>query len=442
VALAALLLGSCSDGVHGVGNRPVPEHLVLITVDTLRGDHVLTTAAGEPLTPALEVLTSRGVTFSSAHSTSTMTSPGLASILSGLLPHRNAVIRNDHVLAPQVPTLATVLRDIGFATAGVVANPVVRAGFGFEIGFDHYEFVDRIPPLKRARADQVTEAAIAWLEQCPQDRRFFLWVHYMDPHGPYQPPDDVRALFPASAFGEERTVPLLEDSGGFGGIPFYQQYGFKSAPTDPRDYLSRYAAEVRSMDRELGRLLMWLEDADLLDKTVLAFTADHGEALENDQGFYFSHMHSLTQDQVHVPLMLVYPGCQAGSRVDRPVSTVDVLPTVLGLLGVDLPEESDGQALVASEPDLVMGMTSNQRSVRDGRWKLIVDNDGSERLYDLSADPGEGVSCAAGYPEVVARLERVLGMAADRAPLAEPVLRDAVSEEERTALEALGYVQE
>jgi arylsulfatase A-like enzyme len=445
LALGVLLLGGCAgDGPQTV-EPVVPDHLVLITVDTLRGDHVLVDRAGQPLTPSLAALAGRGETYTAASSPSTMTSPGVASVLSGLLPRRCGVVSNDHVLAPEVPTLAKMLREAGFATAGIVANPVLRAGWGFDIGFDHYELLERQRPLRKARrprARQVTDAAIAWLEQRPVDRRFFLWVHYMDPHGPYQPPEDLLALFPEEAFGDEREVPLLDDAIGLGGIPYYQQFGLEDPPTDPRYYLARYAGAVRSMDRGVGRLVQWLEDAGVLGTTVVAFTADHGEALEDDHGYYFGHMHGLTEDQVHVPLILLYPGVEPGRTVDRPVSIVDVVPTVLGLLAVSPPGDADGQRLAAAGAVPVVGQTVDERSVRDGSWKLIVGVDGSRRLYDLATDPGESQNVHEDHPEVARRLDEQLTAAGGRTPLAEPTRRGEVSEAEREALAALGYVEE
>lgn len=421
--------------------------MVLLTIDTWRGDHFGAERAGEPLTPALGRFAGGGVTFTRAYSVGNETSPGTAGILTGLLPRRSGVVANVHVLPAGVPTLATRLRAEGFATAGVVSNPVLGPGMGFDQGFDSYEMV---PPADRikARGDAVTDAALRRLDAMPEDRRLFLWVHYLDPHGPYLPPGSAAGRFPVEAFGPPREVPLLpaDEHSGLGGVPGYQQRGLSPVPRDARDYVARYAGEVRFMDGEVGRFLDGLAARGMLDSSVVVVTSDHGEAMVDEHGFYFSHANGLTEDQLHVPLVVRCPACPAGKSVEEPVSTVDVVPTVLARLGLPLPGdgEMDGGDLLdpgdegARRP--VYSQSPRQLALRDGDWKVVWKRRADPLLYRVTDDPGELRDLARRHPErlaaLVARLRQIRALPV----LAHPTVRDETPEATREQLKALGYL--
>ncbi len=421
-----------------------PRHLVLITVDTWRADHALTTRAGVDLTPRLSELATDAVVFTDAWSVANATSPGVSGFLTGLLPSRSGVITNDHVLNPAVPTLAERLSKAGFATGGFVANPVVGPGYGFEQGFDHYELLPRPRDYRTAKASSVNHRAIEWLRTVNPGRRVFLWLHYMEPHGPYQPLPECQALFDIDAFGEPVPVDIQPEgrNGGHGAVPFYQTIGFRPPPTDGRDYLLRYAAEVRCVDAGIGDLLDRLRADELLDNAVVAVTADHGEALLDDHGFFFSHANGLTEDQIDVPLIIAAPGLPAAT-VDRPVSTVDIVPTVVALLGLETAEDVDGADLLADGPTPIFAARLDERAVRSGRWKLLIDDvGGTPRLFDLASDPGETVDVATDHPETVAALLAHLAAVDARRVFATPVDRGELDESTRDQLRALGYVSD
>jgi arylsulfatase len=366
--------------------------LVLVTVDTYRADHFLEERAGQALTPHLAEFAARAERFASAHSVSNCTTPGTAGILTGLLPRRSGVVSNLNVLPGRLASLATRLRAAGFRTGAVVSNPVLRPGTGFENGFDQYRFLrsDEEDRPGKPRAARVNAAALEWLDALASGARFFLWVHYMEPHGPYDPRPELRELFPREAFEAPRDVPLHDDNGGLGGIPRYQQ---KPIPTDrvrdAREYLSRYAGEVRALDADLGDFLGELDERGLLAASVVVLTADHGEALAGDAGYFFSHDNGLTQDQIHVPLLLAYPGCMPGAVHERAVSTVDVLPTVLPLLGLEATGELDGLDLLQDVEREAVSQIATATAVRSGPWTLVWSGGGEAELFDLSGgDPG------------------------------------------------------
>lgn len=441
VAACAACLLSCRATPSADPPEPLAQHLILLTVDTWRGDHFLTERGEVDLTPWLSRFAQGATTFAQASSVAAETSPGTAGILTGLLPRRSGVVANVHVLSETLPTLATVLAAQGFATAAFVANPVLAPGFGFENGFEVYELVPRAAGLRKARADRLSQRALEWLSERSPDERFFLWLHFMDPHGPYQPPEEYASLFPVAAFEAERDIPLLGpgDQSGKGGIPFYQQAPGGESSRDGRDYLARYAAEVRFMDHEVGRVLERLERERILDETVVVLTSDHGEALVDDHGYYFSHGNGMTQDQLHVPLLLHYPGGAAGAVVEDPVSTLGILPTVSSLLGVTPPSDLDGVSLLGSDLGEAISQGHREQAIRQGPWKLRIRGRRSE-LYHLDGDSGETRDLGSQHSDEAERLRRRLLEVRKRPKLAEPVKRANPSQEEREALKTLGYL--
>lgn len=437
IALVGLVLGGCSA-------PDPPKHLVLLTVDTWRADHVLSTRAGVALTPKITELSSRSAVFTNASSVSNATSAGVAGFLTGLYPNRSGVISNDHIVNPKVPTLAAILSNAGFTTAGFVANPVVGPGYGFEQGFDSYELLPRPRDSRTARASAVNLRAMEWLGSVDPNGRAFLWLHYMEPHGPYQPMEICADEFDIDAFGDPMEVELLPegDRSGRGGVPDYQYIGFDPAPTDGRDYLLRYAAEVRCVDAGIGEILDHLDEIRLLDDAVVVISADHGEALIDNHGFFFSHGNGLTQDQVAVPLVVHAPGDESVT-IDRPVSTVDIVPTVLALLGLEIPDHLDGSNLLGPDTHPVFSIRSVETSVRDGRWKYIQPKQQKTGLlFDLTDDPAELNNLAATHKKLVRTMRGHLKELDGRSVLAPPVNRREVDDETREELRALGYISD
>lgn len=454
-ALVSACVPMAACGLAWLQPKPA-QHAILITVDTWRGDHFHAERAGVALTPALERFAASGLAFTQAHSVGSETSPGAAGILTGLLPWRSGVVVNSHTLPPEVPSLATHLQEEGFATAAVISNPVLEPGMGFEQGFDHYEMVPH-PGQPKPAADSVTDAALARWDawgtpdgssregDAPDGERRFLWVHYLDPHGPYVPPPEIARRFPADAFEAPRDVPLQPEGrqSGRGAIPSYQQVSLDGAPVsrDARDYLARYAAEVRFMDGEVGRLLEGLAARGALDRAVVVITADHGEALAGDHGYFFSHGNSLTQDQLHVPLILRCPGCPAGETVDRPVSNVDVVPTVLARLGLDPPEDLvlDGVDLLDREERLVFGQSAQEMALRQGSWKLRWHPQRGPLLYRLTDDPARRPNLAATHPERLRDFQAAIEELRALPVVGRPRARE-IPEDVREQLRALGYL--
>jgi arylsulfatase len=370
--------------------------------------------------------------------------------------------------------LAEILGEAGYVTGAVVANYNVGRTFGFQQGFDFFveswherwreqmddaHFENRTGRTKRfTDAALVTDQALGLLDRRAAGRPFFLWLHYMDPHGPYVPPDGYAELFADAHPAEPVTVDV---------IPAYQRQHDPASGetiTDLGFYKAQYDREIRYLDDELGRLLAGLESRDLLAGTVLVVTADHGES-QGEHDYYLEHGRFSYQVNAHVPLFLVQEGrIPAGKVIEAPVGLIDLTPTLLALAGLPPAATHEGQDLLplilgepgATAPDYVF-MESGyhpqtpQLTVRRGDWKLIHVQAAEDRaemagsaweLYDLAADPGETVNLAGEHPELVERLGMLLVdwyMGTPPPPPADEVDLEALDARDRELLRSLGY---
>ena len=341
LALLGVLAGACGRGAEAP--------IVLVTIDTLRADHLSGYGYGKPTSPRLDRLMARGATFTWAFSASSTTASSHASILTGLDPTEHSVgaFNGQYPLGPGVDTLAELLARRGYRTAAVVSNPVLRRALGLAQGFEVYDDEFEGTELHRKEheryADVAVDRAIALLEEL-RGSSFFLWLHLQDPHGPYDPPAAALERIPSDG-GDARRLPVGRDYSGYQAIPSYQEFGDERAVDQ---YQRRYDGEIAFADAELGRLFDYLDGHEELANALVIVTADHGEALGED-GFYFAHSHSLGLDQVHVPLVIVGPGVRSGVREARAVSNTWIFDTVLGFAGAAGPDGPDrvGRDLLA-----------------------------------------------------------------------------------------------
>jgi arylsulfatase A-like enzyme len=340
----------------------MPHGVVLITLDTTRADYLGVYGSTHAATPNINSLATRAVVFEQAMTVAPLTLPAHSSLFTGLLPPRHGVRDNADALARHHVTLADLLRRRGFQTAAFVSSAILMADRGLASGFETYD--DRRASSRaiagglQRPANETVDAALTWLEG-RHDKPFFLWVHLYDPHAPYDPPEPFRTAY--------RDNP--------------------------------YAGEIAFADAEVGRLTVFLEARGLLDHTAVILTADHGESLhEHGEA---AHGIFLYQSVVHVPLIVRAPGLTA-QRVAAVTRMVDVMPTILDLVGVDGPATNlDGISLIATmrgtaSPDLDAYAESQYplefgwsplRSLRNGRFKLIAAP--RPELYDVESDPAE-----------------------------------------------------
>lgn len=458
VVAASLLLWACGGGPAASATETRAERVLLITCDTLRADRLGVYGFEAGTSPNLDAFAEECLVYDKAYAAAPMTMPSFASMMTGLLPDHTGVL-NNHVLIPaQATTIAESLSAAGFATSAVVSNWVLKSRDvdkqrGMEQGFD--DFDDTMQSAERTRkkvkerlAPDTTDAALAWLEERPSDR-FFLWVHYQDPHGPYTPPEEyIEERNRAYA----RQLPLSNRSNTAGNIPFYQVLG-QEMNTD--FYEDRYEAEIRYFDRELGRLLAALEEEDLLEQALVIFTADHGESL-GEHDWWFSHGQTLYAELVRVPLLIRFPGALPQvslswegdyRRSEALVGHVDLYATILASVGLaaskthglNLLEPAFDSQRVICQSVWELGEAKRWQSATDGRWRWLK-NQAAEMLFDLEADPKEETNRIASHPGEAQRLRAAfqsqresLGALGARATQA------ASSAEDEANMQALGY---
>jgi arylsulfatase len=317
----------------------------MITVDTLRADHLGAYGFRLATSPAIDRLAAQGVVFERAISGASFTAGSHASIMTSRYTREHTIgYKNGGTRLEGITTLAEIFNEAGYQTAAFVGNINLDRTSGLDRGFETYD--DDLPSSERNRksifervAEQTTERALTWLKN-RDSRPFFLWVHFQDPHGPYTPPPKYRARFRPEFRPDERPLPVVKEATGFNGIPAYQRLG---RARHPSIYEARYAAEIAYADHWIGKLI---EHSDALSSdagAIIVFTADHGESL-GEEGRYFSHGTSTTPDQAHIPLIVRAPGLLKGRRTEI-VHHVDVMPTILELVGFEAPAGTSGIAL-------------------------------------------------------------------------------------------------
>lgn len=326
-----------------------PRSVVLITIDTLRADHTGLNGYGHGRTPAISDLAEQGVSFTQAYSTCSLTAPSHASIFTGQYPswHTVGLYNGRHRLNRSTETLAELLKQNGCRTIAIVSNPVLWAPLGLDQGFDVYDDELEGHELNRKSiaeryAERAVDLALAWLKV--QNSSFFMWLHIQDPHGPYVP--DSAVACPRPEKDQSVLLPKGKDYSGYQSIPAYQVYGEERAVSD---YISRYDCEISNTDYHLGRLFACLKKDRWFKNTLIILTADHGEALGEDD-FYFAHGHSIGIDQVHVPLVIAGADVTEKKRIDQAVSNLSIFKTVLDFMRIDIPSDRPGHSLLDFDP--------------------------------------------------------------------------------------------
>ncbi len=392
--------------------------VILVSIDTLRADRLGVYGAELPTSPRLDALAAQGVVFDNAHAPSPWTLPSHRTMLTGLDPFTHgALMAEQSALRADIDTLGEVLQAEGFATAGIHGGGFVSPAYGFAEGFDRY--------LEIAEPREAIDAAIDIATADP-DRDLFLFLHSYQVHAPYhEEPEELPAFGPRFEELREQLTDVVDPRllGSHAHLSRQNRSGEPLPPAQLEMAKLLYDGGVRAMDRELGRLLDALEASDLLAKSLIVVTSDHGEGF--DEHGLLLHANSLYRELLHVPLVVYQPGrVPAGARVEAHVGSADIVPTTLELLGIPTRPGLDGRSLVslidgaagrtdsaapATDPDAprpVFGSLVDNRvalfSAIAGDQKYIL-YAASEQLYDLAADPLETVDRAASDPAGLSR---------------------------------------
>jgi arylsulfatase A-like enzyme len=441
--------------VAGCRGEPLPPprrlNVVLILVDTLRADHLGAYGYGRDTSPNLDAFAASGVLFEDARSQASCTFPSVNSILTSRYPARFVGQPEGRMGIPEgIASLAEVLKARSYATAAVSASPIVRrtpSHFnpegGFGRGFDSFS-----EECVWKSALCVEAQLAARLPQLSQP--FFLYLHYMEPHGPYQPPATHRLRFAGPYLGPHDFI-ARGDPNPLADMIYKGKRRLEVTAADVAHLVDLYDDEIAFFDERLPAVLAALAAAGAGDDdTLVAVVSDHGEEfLEHG---HVKHCRTPFDTLVHVPLLLRVPGGPAGVRVAAPVENLDLVPTILDYLGADpaafgfegesLRPLIEGRAVAGGSPRYAFSAEGVWRSVADGRFKLLVHMRGprSYQLFDLAADPGETRDVGGEHPEDLRRLKRAV-LSWVRRMHAEAGTGVAEGEEAERRLKALGYLQ-
>lgn len=420
--IAAALLAASAASLAGCGRRPAtddggtPRHVVLISIDTCRADHLGCYGYPAPVSPNLDALSRESTLFNEALSPCPLTLPAHCSMLTGTLPTTHGVHDNlGGRLENDQTTLAELLRAQGFETAAIVSSYVLDYRFGLQQGFarydDHFDSAAPSSGISERSGGEATQRAIQWLQNNATNR-CFLFLHYYDAHYPYAPPEPFASQFPQSP----------------------------------------YDGELASVDHDIGQVIAELKRLGLYDRTMLVVAGDHGESL-GDHG-ESKHGYFIYQSTLRVPLLIRRPGHPTAPRVAERVGLIDIVPTILASLALPVPDAVQGRdlsGLMANEPGLAASppayiaesLTPTKYGanplfgiVRDEHKFILTTR---PELYDLGTDPLESFDLATREPAAAAPLQDALSRyltAAAQAPARPAAPADAAS---LAKLRSLGY---
>jgi arylsulfatase A-like enzyme len=451
MAMAVLLLQGCARN-----NESKECNVVLITIDALRPDHLSCYGYGRRTSPTIDGIAQQGIIFKNAIAPSTWTAPSMASLFTSVYPINHGVIDgrvdkgkvyDQPVFSEELVTLTQVLQKDGYTTFGVASNLHLGALQGFARGFDYFECLDFLP------AEAINKALFAWEDKIKKSEKFFLWLHYIDPHFPYEPRMPWIGSY-ASDKGEagniaKRSITELWEK-------YVQLTGENQANTKQEadgfvnNLWALYDSEINYVDYYLKSVI----DTFVQDKnTLIVITADHGE------GFFehkmLGHTYTLYQEVIHIPLIVRLPGAAQAETASGLVNLVDIFPSILQVLNIDSPEHLVGKPFVTRE-GLGEGFAKNEggaytfselgrfksKTILQDGWKYIYNYEHeSEQLYNLHTDPSETVNQAENERMRCGKLQALLFEWVSNAkqyPVKEQGYNFTPAEKEK--LEALGYI--
>jgi len=393
-----------------VGNFRIekPEHykaadnknVIVITISSLRADHISCLGYNRDTTPNFDAFAEENILFTNAFATSSWMMPSVGSMFTSLYPSRHGATHIDKRLDRQAHTLAEILKDNGFYTAGFCSNPRLSSEYGFGQGFDFYDDYSVSMILKNMSFGQeqsfdinkkrtnglINDAVIRWLQNNTH-RPFFLFVHFYDTHWDYLPPAPFDTLYDPDYEGKIDGTEIARE-------PLYSN---KPSDEDVKHIIALYDGEVKQTDTDLGDLLKFLKEAGRFEDSIVIVASDHGEQFY-EHG-HTSH-HGIFDELIHIPMTMAVPDLHITKTIDSFVNGVDVMPTILDFLNVPVPVICQGKSirpLITGEKEKVNdfifveytgGAVPDAFAVRFNRFKF-VQQEGKIFTYDLCGDPLE-----------------------------------------------------
>jgi arylsulfatase A-like enzyme len=448
----ALLLNGCGREESALGKglqgAAAGWNLILISVDTVRADRLGAYGySGRETSPNIDSLLASGVNFQRAMAPRALTWPSMASVLTGLYPTGHGLIANGYEFADATRTLPKILGAAGYQTGAVLSNMCQAK----HQGWDDFKCTG-------GNDTRVNRVAKQWIDGIEGDRPFFLWAHYFGAHAPYY----NGGIVARRVLDRNYSGPVAAKKNALDRV---MREGIELTEADLAQLDGVYDAAVMGTDHFVGALLDHLREAGRLEKTLIVFLADHGEDLYQHNGYLY-HACSVYQSSLHVPLGFVGPGLlPAEAQVSQTVELIDVLPTILELLGLEAVTDQHGSSLVPllarpgsggeGKPAFSEYDDTRIHTVQVGDWKLVDNPDSilpvcfagvpedfypiSEvELYNLGEDPGETINLASQYPDRVAEMRELIRQRFSSLP--RNIELQEIPEELKKELEALGYV--
>ena len=408
-------------------------NVILIVIDALRFGHLGISGYSRDTSPNMDKLAKESVFFSNAVTVIPSTTPSIASMMTGLYPHSHGLrFIHRQKLSPKAATLAEILQAHGYKTIGYDLESI---GSGIERGFDNFSSLQwRIKTkIKREAKKLLQKKEIKPAEELAyfaekqikkhNGKKFFLYMHYSDLHTPYSPPEPFDGMF---------------DPGYAGGSIFDDWdnkkkeiiFGNNLQKEEVRHAIAQYDGLIKFIDAQIGRIISCLESLSLKDKTLIVITADHGEGF-GEHGLYFQHTLCLYEEGIRIPLIIRSPALKSPKKIESQVSSIDIMPTILDILGIPLIEKVDGKSMVSAintgeegrqyvfaengemlfkenNRSFYPGIKGKWRMARSNEWKLIYIPHPEKdiyKLYNLISDPNETANLADKRPEIAAKLK-------------------------------------
>ena len=440
--LLFIILGNCK--YHAKSSYP---NVILILCDTLRTNHLSCYGYHRKTSPFIDSLGGKGLFFETCYSTASRTGPSISSLFTSLYPGFHGAVNSidgwdmKAFLRKENRTMAEILRDNGFHTHAVFSNVNASPRFGYHQGFDNYSFTNN------PSARQVRLQALEALRTLKKKKPFFLYLHFMDPHSPYWPPEPFNNHFDPQYKGKVTGASHKQ-------LDRIMVGKEKASAMDLEHLMAQYDSEILYFDSELRALFADLKSSRLLEDSVMIFTADHGEEFF-DHGKLL-HGYTLYQEQLRVPLIILGKDMPT-RRISTPVSQLDLLPTLLKWLSIkeegqfqgrDITPLLEGRKMVSTplfaEASLKAVFTIRLKSVIKDGWKYIYDLlDKTEELYNLKEDPREKINLAGKNPDQLVKLRQQMRRFMNSMKMGAKGKKKFVPLDKKTRnqLKSLGYIQ-
>jgi len=382
-------------------------NIILITLDALRPDHLGCYGYGRNTSPNIDKIGQEGIIFTQAIAQSSHTAASNSSLITSAYPNIHNVKDWGYQLNPRIPyTLAEILKAHGYTTALISDQVALSLIKGFERGFITYHTIWSSTfglTSNRRKIIDITDWAIRWIKN-NKDKNFFLWLYYLDPHGPYVPPSPYNQKFINDKYYNVRkNIPIADDvynQSVIGAIPNYLAI---NGITDVDYYISQYDGEISYIDSQIGRLCEEFKKLRLDKNLIIIINSDHGEGM-GEHNEYFCHGIFLYDELIRIPLIITFDKhIPPGKKIDIQVRSIDIMPTILDLLKIKKDKYMQGHTRGVSLLPLIFNSDKyfisprfayseflNRQSVRTKEWKLIYNEENNQyELYALIEDPSE-----------------------------------------------------